>query len=241
MLVITLLLHCENNNIVELDLSANTAIETLVSNPQIIANQKLSKGAEEDYPYEFDLSDLIYYGSVENVTNLKAYASNNTEVYVYRNMSESPEIVQFAAAPARLLYDYETGQSGKVLEVTVQFNNPDEPAPAPTGIQINSTSFPDSNFRTYISNNLDTNHNGYLSDTEIENVTAIPAGFSVTVNSDGSVTPNYPSTLTNVENLKGISNFTSLIHLGIDSSKISSLSIIEHSISGKPNSFEYNL
>ena len=211
-------LHCENNSLPELDLSSNSSLNTLVSNPQIIANQEISEGVEDDYPYAFDLSYLIYNGTTEDVTNIRAYDSNDATVQIYRDVNEDPDTVNFASQPARLLYDFETGRSNKVLEVTVLFGTAG-------GLRINSTNFPDNNFRNHISNNFDSDNDGFLSPEEISNITAIPAGLTVTTNSDGSVTPNYSSSLTGVSSLTGIENFTSLKNLGIDSNSLSSLSL----------------
>ena len=41
------------------------------------------------------------------------------------------------------------------------------------GVAIDATNFPDANFRSYVLDNCDTDNNGYLSDTEIANVTTI--------------------------------------------------------------------
>ena len=38
---------------------------------------------------------------------------------------------------------------------------------ADSGVAINSNNFPDENFRKYVSENCDGNHDGYLSNTEI--------------------------------------------------------------------------
>ena len=38
------------------------------------------------------------------------------------------------------------------------------------GVTINSTNFPDANFRSYVSSNFDTNHDSYLNDSEINSI-----------------------------------------------------------------------
>ena len=43
----------------------------------------------------------------------------------------------------------------------------------PVGLAVNATNFPDSVFRAYVSNNFDKDGNGYLSDSEIQDVTTI--------------------------------------------------------------------
>lgn len=62
---------------------------------------------------------------------------------------------------------------------------------AASGVQINSTNFPDTAFRNYVSSNIDTNGDGYLSDSE-RNVS------SIYVNDLG------------ISDLKGIAYFTGL-------------------------------
>lgn len=44
---------------------------------------------------------------------------------------------------------------------------------ADSDVAINSTNFPDANFREYISSEIDFNHNGVLSESEISRVTYI--------------------------------------------------------------------
>ena len=44
---------------------------------------------------------------------------------------------------------------------------------AADGVAINATNFPDANFMNYVSNTFDTNSDGFLSETEIANITSI--------------------------------------------------------------------
>ncbi len=67
----------------------------------------------------------------------------------------------------------------------------------PEGLEINAVNFPDEVFRTYVSNNFDTDGNGYLSDEEIAAVTKIDVSGSDTT--DGGVA-----------SLTGIEHFTAL-------------------------------
>ena len=77
---------------------------------------------------------------------------------------------------------------------------------APAGIAVNSTNFPDANFRSYV-NNFDKDGNGYLSDSEIASVK--------TINVAGK----------NISNLKGIQLFTNLEELVCSNNSLTTLDL----------------
>ncbi|MBR4186005.1 MAG: leucine-rich repeat domain-containing protein, partial [Clostridia bacterium] len=74
-------------------------------------------------------------------------------------------------------------------------------------VTINSTNFPDANFRSYVSANCDTNNDGTLSASEIAEVTEI------SFDEEG------------ISNLKGIETFTSLEILYCSDNQLTSLDV----------------
>ena len=81
-----------------------------------------------------------------------------------------------------------------------------------TGIEINEQNFPDPTFRAYVSENCDTDKNGYLSNPEITVITSI----DVSGRSDQ---------LGNIESLKGIEYFYSLDNLYCQFIQLTSLDV----------------
>lgn len=83
------------------------------------------------------------------------------------------------------------------------------------GVEINETNFPDSYFRQYVSENADLNHDGILSETEIEQVKAIEVIGSTVAG--------------RIEDLKGIEYFTALERLRCNSNSLTSLDLSNNS------------
>lgn len=78
---------------------------------------------------------------------------------------------------------------------------------AAAGIEINSTNFPDANFRSYVANDFDTDANGSLSESEINAVTAIYAAEM------------------NISDLTGVEYFTKLEKLYCWSNQLTTLDL----------------
>jgi uncharacterized repeat protein (TIGR02543 family) len=78
-------------------------------------------------------------------------------------------------------------------------------------VAINATNFPDEVFRTYVSENIDADDNGYLSDAEISATT--------------SITVKNNSATTKISNLSGIGYFTSLRELDCSHNSLTSLDL----------------
>lgn len=76
-----------------------------------------------------------------------------------------------------------------------------------TGIAINATNFPDTNFRTYVQENFDFDSNLYLNEEEVNSVTDILVGDS------------------NISSLTGIGYFTNLETLHCGNNNLSSLDV----------------
>lgn len=85
---------------------------------------------------------------------------------------------------------------------------------ASSDVAINSTNFPDENFREYVSR-FDINNNGVLSDSEIQAVRYIYVKGS---ESNGIVTPF-------CQDLTGINYFTNLLLLECDHNNLTSLNV----------------
>ncbi len=75
------------------------------------------------------------------------------------------------------------------------------------GLEIDATNFPDTAFRTYISDSIDTNKNGYLSTVEINAATVIDVAGK------------------NISSLKGIEYFTALTSLDCDENQLTTLDV----------------
>lgn len=88
----------------------------------------------------------------------------------------------------------------------------DPQVPVVPEITVNSENFPDTAFRTYISNNIDTDNSGGLSESEISKTTYISI----------SGTSSKPGT---ISDLTGIEYFTNLISLSCSYNNISSLDL----------------
>ena len=81
------------------------------------------------------------------------------------------------------------------------------PAQAADGVAINSTNFPDANFRSYVSSNFDSDKDGVLSKSEIAEVRTINVSNR------------------NISNLKGIEHFTKLLDLDCSKNRLTSLNV----------------
>ena len=79
--------------------------------------------------------------------------------------------------------------------------------PDTTGVAVNKTNFPDTVFRQYITDNIDKNHSGYLTDSEISKVEEL-----------------YINDL-NISDLTGIKYFTSLFALNCNANNLTSLDV----------------
>ncbi len=82
-----------------------------------------------------------------------------------------------------------------------------------TGIAISSVNFPDPVFRTYVSDNIDTDKSGYLDDAEIAAVTEINVRGK---NEEGAQ---------RISTLKGIEHFPSLLHLDCAGNSLTELDV----------------
>ena len=188
-------LYCYNNQLTALDLGKNTALTDTNCSSQTISPLRIISTGDSSYPYQLNLGLYMSSNKFANVLNVKGSDSSDTEI----TTTYSDGVAQFASCPASVTYDYETGRNSTTMGVT--FSN------ASVSLSINAAIFPDSNFRSYITSNFDTDNDGVLSDTEISSITEIQA------DSQG------------IQSLSGIENFTALEYLSCGSNDISSLDV----------------
>lgn len=86
----------------------------------------------------------------------------------------------------------------------------------PVGLAVSAANFPDSIFRAYVSENFDTDGNGYLSDSEIQAVTTIDVSYSGTVNTE------------KISSLKGVEHFVDLLFLDCAGNALTELDVSQN-------------
>ena len=126
-------LNCSFNHLATLDVSASVS-EVYCSNQQIDATY-VKNGAA----YELDMNEII--GSA----NL-GKATFDASV----NYNAATGIVIFDSVPVSVVYDYDFGREDKQMDVTVSLSD----AAVYERIYINEVSFPDANFRAYVTGEL---------------------------------------------------------------------------------------
>ena len=177
-------LICSGNNLAALDLSGNTALTSLDCSAQSLT----ASTTRTNNTYTLNLAALDSSFVPSKVTS--------TSSNVGHNYDSSTGSVTFNSAPSTFTYTYDTGYtgSGGQMEVTITLTNPNT-TPGDSTTAISEATFPDSSLRDYISDNVDTNGDGYLSDSEIQSVTTLNlSGLGLTA-------------------LTGIENFTALTEL----------------------------
>ena len=87
-------------------------------------------------------------------------------------------------------------------------------------VAINETNFPDENFRNYVSSQLDTNHNGFLSQEECNKVEKIDISQSVYTEDNSK----------KVKSLKGIEHFKNLDELDCKRNQLKSLDVSKNTV-----------
>ncbi len=88
------------------------------------------------------------------------------------------------------------------------------------GIAIDETNFPDANFRSYISNNYDTDGDGYLIDDEIANVVSIDNGAYWNSDYTELIEPE-----NKFADLTGIEHFTNLSYLNVVGNGLTAINV----------------
>ena len=136
---------------------------------------------------------------VENVSGVQGKTIGGSEI----ETSYSRGIARFASSPASLIYKYDTGCTNPSMDIMMSVTVYDSSA----SVAINADNFPDENFRQYVSNNYDSDSDGSLSVTELQNVSYISVQYS------------------SISSLKGIEYFTALTDLYCYNNKITELDL----------------
>ena len=148
-------LYCHNNPLGTLDLSGCKELRSLQCN-----------GCQ--------LTSLIVPQSITSIqcyNNRIGFAAMNALIESLPNVSTGVFMVMLASGT-----DQNVCTQGHVAAAQAKgwnVYNSSNQAYSGADIAINGTNFPDANFRSYISDNLDTDHNGELSQAEIAAVTVI--------------------------------------------------------------------
>ena len=209
-------LHCSDNQLMALDLSNNSSINSTNTG---IGYQAISLWANEisvgiaiPVPYEFEIL---------KVSNLKL---NGTSVSGSVTSVNGRKYLVFAPIGAAqssingktLTYNYITGNScSQAASMDVSVTLSYTASIILTGLEINSTTFPDETFRNWVLNNVSGASDGILTDEEIAAVRTISCSGSY--NNHG-----------NIQNMKGIEFFTALKLLSCSYNQIANLDVTKN-------------
>ena len=145
-------LYCSSNQLTALDVSKNSNLSNLECNGQNTSGSNIIYTGDTSSPYKIDFSGYISTGNFTKISSFTAKDSNDAEITTtYAN-----GVAQFASLPSTVTYNYATGKTA--MDVTMSDFS--------LAVGINATIFPDEAFRAYVSGNLDTNKDGYLSEEE---------------------------------------------------------------------------
>ncbi len=150
-------LYCHNNSLTTLDVSACVALHSLQCNNNQLASLVVSPSMNSIQCYN---NRLGYSAMQQLVESLPSVSGGILQVVNTNSSSSEQNIItsaQVAIATAK-------GWS-------VQTSN-SQPY-AGSGIPINNTTFPDQAFKSFVSTNFDSDHDGSLSEAEIAAVTSI--------------------------------------------------------------------
>ena len=116
---------CDNNCLAEISFAGNPSIKTFSGLNQTIYGQSVMNSNDDDYPYEFDLSDVLSRkAKPSRVINMYAFRADNS---IIKSKREDSETLILAEEPAYIKYSYKPEQQlGKnYLEVTLFFDEED--------------------------------------------------------------------------------------------------------------------
>ncbi len=167
-------LDCYNNQLTKLDVSSNTALTTLDCSGNALTTLDVSSNTalttlhcQENPLWMLDLptdytGELVYHLTRELSFNqdICTLPVSGLQAEYFTGGTILGEDLVPDQMPGCVVYRYPL-TNGENLEITFYFNS------AITDM------FPDANFRDYISNNIDTNSDGYLSTAELDSVTAL--------------------------------------------------------------------
>ena len=221
------MLSCSNNRIKDLDLSANTELGWLLCGYNALENLDLSLNkalSSLDCPGNFlthlDLSANTELGSLQAEGNRHEIPAGGIDtkdlpgfdagkVKSCTGGSFKDGVFSFESGSDEAVYTYDVGQD-KTADFCF-FCREDT-----ADVEISGETFPDSNFRAYVKENIDTDANGFLSYDELHAVTVL------NLNGMGKTDAG------KIKDLKGIEYFDRLSKLDCSKNKLSELNLSQN-------------
>ena len=114
------LLDCSLNQFTVLDLTANTALnadDTILYGQTIRRLEPAHDPDNTDYPYSLSFSEYMPQANLSriNASSVKAFDNDGREI----TSSYSAGVIRLAAYPEKIRYTYDTGYSGRTMNVTI--------------------------------------------------------------------------------------------------------------------------
>lgn len=208
-------LDCRYNSLPALDLSQNSNPSSISTITQrlTIPTASIDETGDSAYPYSLNINTLnLQLGTSIDIQRIASLDVNDDIDGLGSTITHSTDVsasmIYFASFPVHIAYNYDVmyqGQAGTAymdVAITVSDSTSDN-----TNIAVDSTNFPDSIFREYVSTNLDTDNDGYLSSSDIAAVTSLDvSGMSIS-------------------SLKGIEYFTAITSLDCSNNSLTSLDV----------------
>lgn len=161
-----------------------------------VANSILCVWGGESIPAVENLNCLIIRGT----SNVTLYGNDATQTVIGLSSFSLDEDMAISSPSGAYFLNPTFRNSGSaIITGNIEIKT--------TAVRINSTNFPDGNFRSYVSSNFDTSGDGYLIKQEIRNATYIIAGNK------------------SISNLKGIEYLTSLQALACNNNNLTSIDL----------------
>ena len=203
-------LDCHNNNLTSLDVSRNTALTDLNAAENRLRSLDVSTCTQLERLQCFtNQLTTLTLGSNTRLDRLNCAGNALSELDIrlcpklLNVYNEITPVLQNGI----VFYYVNDDAPYLVLDQATRLITGTTPSPTPGGIPVTSAYFPDNTFRSYVSQNCDTNRDGYLSTSEINAVT------SMDLNSKS------------ITSLKGIEYFSSLISLLCNDNILTSLDV----------------
>ena len=203
-------LDCHGNNLTSLDVSRSTALTDLnvAENRLTTLDVSACTQLERLQCYSNQLTSLAL-GSNSKLDRLNCIGNKLTEL----DIRLCAPLLKVCSEISPVFKDgicfYYTSNDAPylVFDQATNLITGTTPTPPPSGIPINAVNFPDNIFRSKVSQDCDTNHDGYLSTSEIGAVTSMNLNkLSIT-------------------SLKGIEYFTSLVSLYCNDNLLTELDV----------------
>ncbi|MBR6616693.1 MAG: leucine-rich repeat domain-containing protein, partial [Oscillospiraceae bacterium] len=209
-------LNCPHNLLTFLDVSKNPALKLLACNSNQLSNLDLTEQTELTYFYcnrnpllavnavtgitsYYNASPLHAFTADTPIIRLADYGINADMMSAFTGCELSTDgnyLLLTGNGTASYTYDVDGVNGTHTISVSITY---------PSGIEINATNFPDEIFRTYVSDNFDTDNDGFLTVKELAAVTEIDVSSM------------------SIKDLTGIGYFTALTNLNCTYNKLESL------------------